>query len=76
MYNKTNTCCLCGKEFYGYGNNPAPIENDGRCCDMCNSNYVVRARLLLMEPKTKNIIDRQRYAKIFYLYLKEKYENS
>ena len=73
MNNKRKTCCLCG-ESIGFGNNPAPIENNGRCCDMCNSRYVVPARLLLMEPKTKNIIDRQRYAKIFYLSLKNKYE--
>ena len=74
MNKKVNTCCLCGEQLYGFGNNPAPIESDGRCCDMCNSRYVIPARLLLMEPKTKSIIDRQRLAKIFYLSLKSKYE--
>ena len=30
------TCCICGCEFTGYGNNPFPLSNTGRCCDECN----------------------------------------
>ena len=37
-------CCICGKEFEGYGNNPAPVKNDGQCCDDCNMNVVIPAR--------------------------------
>ena len=37
-------CCLCGKEFNGWGNNAAPVAN-GECCDECNSNIVIPARI-------------------------------
>lgn len=39
-------CCICGQLFEGYGNNPAPIETRGECCDDCNINVVVPRRLL------------------------------
>lgn len=39
-------CCICGKKFVGYGNNPYPIKNDGQCCDKCNE-LVCIARLKL-----------------------------
>lgn len=40
-------CCLCGKPFYGYGNNPAPLTNDVRmrCCDECDRKYVIPERM-------------------------------
>ena len=38
-------CCLCGREFYGYGNNPWPAAKDGRCCDDCNADVVLPARV-------------------------------
>ena len=41
----TNICCICGKEFAGYGNNPAPYKNTGICCDECNQKYVIPARI-------------------------------
>jgi len=37
-------CCLCGEQFDGYGNNPAPLK-DGVCCDECNAKKVIPARL-------------------------------
>ncbi|MGM9543570.1 MAG: hypothetical protein ACI3T9_01170 [Romboutsia timonensis] len=40
-----HTCCICGKEFIGYGNNPDPVKKEGRCCDDCNSTKVIPARL-------------------------------
>ena len=39
-------CCICGQLFEGYGNNPAPVETRGECCDDCNINIVVPRRLL------------------------------
>ena len=39
------TCCLCGGEFEGYGNNPAPVKESGECCDRCNAEKVIPARL-------------------------------
>lgn len=38
-------CCICGKEFIGYGNNPAPVKESGRCCDECNATIVVPTRI-------------------------------
>ena len=39
---KKFVCCICGNEFEGFGNNPAPIcEEPGmRCCDKCNEEVV------------------------------------
>lgn len=42
-----HTCCICGKEFIGYGNNPDPVEKSGRCCDECNATVVIPERLKL-----------------------------
>lgn len=39
------TCCICGDEFEGYGNNPAPYKESGKCCDACNRKFVIPARL-------------------------------
>ena len=45
-------CCICGKEIKGYGNNPEPIDtSDKKCCDDCNSNYVIPARIKLILNK-------------------------
>jgi hypothetical protein len=40
------TCCICGDEFEGYGNNPAPYKESGKCCDACNRKFVIPARLM------------------------------
>lgn len=39
-------CCICKKEFVGYGNNPYPVKKTGECCDTCNQ-IVVMVRLEL-----------------------------
>lgn len=40
------TCCICGKEIYGpHCNNPSPYMSTGVCCDACNMNFVIPARL-------------------------------
>ena len=43
-------CCICGKKFTGWGNNPWPVVNDedARCCDDCNDTRVLEARLASM----------------------------
>ena len=46
----TNICCICGEEYFGYGHNPRPVKNTGRCCDGCN-NFVIATRLRLMMGK-------------------------
>ena len=45
-------CCICGKEFDGYGNNPYPVgkyfdylDEEERCCDECNDSIVIPVRI-------------------------------
>lgn len=45
-------CCLCGNEIKGYGNNPEPLTDEGRCCDACNEN-VIRFRMLVTYDNLK-----------------------
>ena len=40
-------CCICGKKIKGYGHNPWPIKQDGKCCDECNTK-VIKERIKLM----------------------------
>lgn len=42
-------CIICGKQIVGYGNNPEPVRRwfDGPCCDECNREKVIPARLKL-----------------------------
>lgn len=40
-------CCICGKTFQGWGNDAAPIKN-GVCCDKCNDERVIPARLKVL----------------------------
>jgi DNA-directed RNA polymerase subunit RPC12/RpoP len=50
---ETYKCCICGKEFTGWGNNPWPVKNsegkdfgpNDRCCNECNSEFVIPARI-------------------------------
>mgnify|MGYP006306835477 CR=1 FL=1 len=43
---KKTKCSICGNEYYGYGNNAHPI-NDGMCCDGCNIDKVIPARMIV-----------------------------
>lgn len=47
-----NTCCICGTQFYGFGNNPEPVVDAGDgtivCCDPCNYRVVIPKRLEAM----------------------------
>lgn len=38
-------CCICGGIFEGFGNNPSPYKNEGRCCDDCNLRFVIPCRI-------------------------------
>lgn len=42
---KDEECCICGEPIKGYGNNPAPVKDAGVCCDKCNREVVIPARL-------------------------------
>lgn len=48
MGNKTKTCCICGKTFWGWGNNPWPIKDEGECCDECNGKVVAYRLIRLL----------------------------
>ena len=43
MKNVKRKCCICQREFEGYGNNAEPVS-PGVCCDDCNMSVVVPAR--------------------------------
>ena len=49
MSKKKRLCVICGKAFRKgeWGNNPEPIKpfSSGQCCDECNMNKVLPARL-------------------------------
>ncbi len=38
-------CVICYEHFTGFGNNPDPVKSDGDCCDACNTNHVIPARM-------------------------------
>ena len=52
MYSGVGKCCICGKEYTHYGNNPYPLTDDknARCCKSCDSLYVSTARLMAGRP--------------------------
>jgi hypothetical protein len=53
---ETKVCCICGKEFTGYGNNPSPLKDkDGKdypegsvCCKECDAELVVPTRIRMI----------------------------
>jgi hypothetical protein len=49
-------CVICETKFEGFGNNPEPLYNydDGQCCDQCNTNYVVPARIAMYIKSNHN----------------------
>jgi hypothetical protein len=64
-------CCICGKEFTGFGNNPKGAvdtnkkviqwsESD-RCCDECNHKYVLPGRMFRFYRtiKTESLVKRE-----------------
>lgn len=53
---KKQKCCLCGKEFTGYGNNARPVK-DGVCCDECNVKVVIPERLKVLKESKDDIPD-------------------
>lgn len=46
-------CCICGQLFIGWGNNPWPVRNGGECCDECNREQVIPARLKSLRNRKK-----------------------
>ena len=46
-------CCLCGSVVEGHGNNPAPLASEGVCCDKCNAEKVLPARMAAAKADAK-----------------------
>ena len=42
---KNQTCPICDKKFNGWGNNPSPLNIDGKVCDDCNMSVIVPVRM-------------------------------
>jgi len=52
------TCCICGKEYDGFGHNPQGAldstdnwidwDPSDRCCDQCNLEVVIPGRIQIM----------------------------
>lgn len=49
----TELCCICHKPIKGYGNNAEPVCS-GRCCDKCNYEVVIPARIDSFRKTAKN----------------------
>lgn len=57
-------CCICNKEITGMGNNPAGCidetkkliqwNDEDRCCDDCNKQYVLPGRMYRFYHVIKN----------------------
>ena len=43
--NEIKVCVICKEEFTGWGNNPQPIKEEGECCDTCDNEKVIPARM-------------------------------
>ncbi len=44
MHDMEHTCCICGKKFYGVGDDPYPVKEEGVCCEKCNWEVVIPTR--------------------------------
>ena len=54
---ESKKCCICGKRFKGWGNNPwGALDKDNKtivwgendlCCDKCNREHVLTGRLYI-----------------------------
>lgn len=50
---KKQVCCICGKEFEEWGNNPDPLGDvEESCCDGCNW-LVITARMMVVHWQQK-----------------------
>jgi hypothetical protein len=41
---ENGACTICGRPYTRFGNNAEPI-NHGRCCDDCNRDIILPARI-------------------------------
>jgi hypothetical protein len=56
----TYTCCLCGNDANGFGNSARPlVAHPAKCCDDCNAEQVLPARLAAMQAAARAEAERQ-----------------
>ena len=48
---KPQKCCLCGKMFTEYPNNPYPLSDVGVCCRECCKTKVMPERLRMVKER-------------------------
>ena len=55
-YGATHKCCICGKSFTGWGNNPYPVNKleFAVCCNKCNEEKVIPARIAELYGKKED----------------------
>ena len=53
MAGNVHICSICGKKFEGKGNNPYPVTKGEKdvCCDKCNVERVIPARIYSLMHK-------------------------
>lgn len=54
MEQEKKICCICGREFTEWGNNPWPVKEDGVCCRACSFGVVLPKRMELRNKQEKN----------------------
>lgn len=52
------TCVICENDYTGYGNNALPVES-GTCCDGCNTEVVLPARIQAVQIRA--LVDSKPY---------------
>ena len=64
-------CCICGEPIEGHGNNPFPVKTEGNgnnpfpvktegdCCDKCNAEVVIPARIEKMKAAASEKVNEE-----------------
>ena len=52
-------CCICGEPIEGHGNNPFPVKTEGDCCDKCNAEVVIPARIEKMRAAASEKVNEE-----------------
>lgn len=73
MNKESKKCVICGKNFTEIGNNPFPIKKEGECCDKCNLEKVIPARINMLK---NNSLKDQETNMVLYNELKNKILNA
>lgn len=57
---RTGVCSICNKIYDNWGNNPSPLGRiEDRCCNDCNYQFVIPARLKRIAQNTTQLTPAQ-----------------